>query len=62
MIAADVQRAFQQLQAALKLSIVCGQVTLNVNNGELASIEKIREFERVPSGKPLDNRGKQARN
>mgnify|MGYP001565876526 CR=1 FL=1 len=54
MIAADVQMAFQRLQSALGLSLVCGQLTLNVNNGELASIEKIREFERVPSGKVLD--------
>ena len=54
MIAADVQRAFQQLQAALDLSIVCGQITLNVNNGELQSVERIREFDRVPSGRTVD--------
>lgn len=60
MIAGDVQTAFQRLQAALGLSLVCGQITLNVNNGELASIEKVREFQRVPSAKPLDTRQKQA--
>lgn len=54
MIAAEVQTAFQRLQSALGLSLVCGQITLNVNNGELASIEKVREFERVPSAKTLD--------
>lgn len=56
MIAAEVQIAFQRLQSALGLSLVCGQLTLNVNNGELASIETIREFARVPSTKTLDRR------
>ena len=55
MIAADVQRAFQQLQSALNLSIVCGQMTLNVNNGELQSVERVREFVRVPT-KTVDKR------
>lgn len=56
MIAADVQAAFQRLQAALDLSVVCGQITLNVNNGELQSVERIREFDRVPSEMSLDTR------
>lgn len=56
MIAPDVQAAFHQLQQALGLSMVCGQLVLNVNNGELQSIEKVREFVRVPSAKDVDKR------
>ena len=62
MIAADVQIAFQRLQTALGLSLVCGQITLNVNNGELASTTcaeplefgAVTRFMRIPSRKPLD--------
>ena len=60
MIAPDVQVAFQRLQQALGVSVVCGQIILNVNNGELASIERIREFDRVPRDKAVDARAKGA--
>lgn len=51
---AEIQHAFHRLQDALGLSIVCGQIVLNVNNGDLAAVEKIREFTRVASAKPVD--------
>jgi len=49
-----VQLAFHRLQQALDVSIIHGQVILNVHNGDLVSIERIREFTKVPVRKPLD--------
>ena len=54
----DVQQLAAQLQQQLGLSIVCGQVTLNFNNGDLQSVET-KTFQRVTQ-KPLDRARKNA--
>ena len=44
---ADVRLLIAQLQTALGISIVCGQITLNFNNGDVDSVET-RTKVRVP--------------
>jgi len=54
---ADVQQLAAQLQAALGLSVVCGSVTLNFNNGDLESV-RTETFRRV--AKTVDKRPERA--
>lgn len=44
---ADVRRIVAQLQAALGLSVVCGQITLNINNGDVETVD-VRTKVKVP--------------
>ena len=55
MIAPDVQELAARLQQQLGLAVVCGQVTLNFNNGDLQSVET-KTFVRVKAHKAADNR------
>lgn len=50
----DLDRAVAELQRLLALNVVCGSITLNVNQGELQSI-KTETFQRVAS-KVVDRR------
>lgn len=59
MIAPDVRRLVSELQHALGISIACGQITLNLNQSEVDSVD-VRQKVRVPSKKGLDAREKQA--
>ena len=46
---ADLARIVAELQAALRLHVQCGQITLNLNEGEVQSVEvhtKMRIVER----------------
>lgn len=52
---ADVHQLAAQLQAHLGLSIICGQVTLNFNNGDLQSVET-KTYQRVIPRPPVDKR------
>ena len=42
-----IQRAWRDLQRALGESIACGQVTLNINQGDVDTYD-VREKKRVP--------------
>ena len=55
MLTPDVQQLAAQLQSALGLSVVCGSVTLNFNNGDLQSV-KTETHQRIAPRpqKPLD--------
>jgi hypothetical protein len=55
----EVQRAARELQKALGLAILCGQITLNINQGDVDTYD-VREKKRVPPKKGLDPRYKQA--
>ena len=55
MLNPDVQQLAAQLQQALGLSVVCGSVTLNFNNGDVQSV-KTETYQRVPAEKPVDKR------
>lgn len=55
MIAPDVRRLVQELQAALGVKIPCGQLTLNMNNGDVDSVD-VRTKVRVPSKRDVDPR------
>lgn len=56
----EVQRAARELQKALGLApILCGQITLNINQGDVDTYD-VREKKRVPPKKVLDRALKQA--
>jgi hypothetical protein len=59
MIAPDVRRLVKELQQALGVSVACGQVTLNINQGDVDSVD-VRTKVRVPPRKALDMLAKQA--
>ena len=54
MIAPDIRRLVTELQHALGISIACGQITLNLNQSEVDSVD-VRQKVRVPSKKALDS-------
>ena len=47
MLPEDVQQLARELQSALGLSVPCGSVTLNFNNGDLESV-RTETYARVP--------------
>jgi hypothetical protein len=48
MIASEVRLAYTRLVTALGLEgMTCGQITLNVNNGDLSSVDR-RDHFRIP--------------
>lgn len=55
MLTGDVQQLAALLQQALGLSVVCGSVTLNFNNGDLQSV-KTETYQRIVVKKSLDRR------
>jgi hypothetical protein len=59
MIAPDVRRLVQELQQALGVKIPCGQLTLNINNYDVDTVD-VRTKVRVPSKKSLDSTRNQA--
>jgi hypothetical protein len=59
MIAPDVRRLVQELQQALGVKIPCGQLTLNINNYDVDTVD-VRTKVRVPSKKSLDSMRNQA--
>lgn len=53
MVVPDVRRLVKELQQALGVSVACGQVTLNINQGDVDSVD-VRTKVRVPTRKELD--------
>lgn len=49
----DVQALIAQLQRVLGLDVVCGQITLNLNESRLQSYET-KTYQRLPVDKRLD--------
>lgn len=56
MPAADVQQLAAQLQQALGVSLVCGSITLNFNNGDFSTYDVKAHFRAPPAQKALDRR------
>lgn len=52
--AADVHALVAQLQAALGVSLVCGQITLNINNGDFSTYNVNGHFKAPPKRSWLD--------